>query len=326
MAEKKGTIMKKIERLFLQSMPVVFVVEKSKLIKLPGFQGLPLYDVVSFFFHQVNKVGLNGRAASISFNILMAIPASCMFIFTLVPYLPIAKQFNVELLKLTKELAPNQTTYLFIKDFLDDFLGKQRGGLLSFGILLVLFYSSNAMMGIIRAFDNSISEKKGWLFHKRWRAIKLTFIMILLVVLTILLLIGQEQLAVLLKKLFHYNKKEKIGWWNFVRWITVISLIFYSIGYIYKYAPSINKRWKVLSPGAIFATILLMLTTLFFSYWVNNFANFNKVYGSIGTVLIIMNLIFFNSIVLLVGFELNVSINQLLAKAAKRKKEDKLIV
>lgn len=314
--------MLKIQRLIINSAPISFVREKSKKIVVPGFQGLPLYDVVSFFFQQINKVGLNARAAAISFNILMAIPATCIFVFTLVPYLPIAKQFNIQLLKITKDLTPNQSTYLFIKDFLDDFFGKQRGGLLSFVILLVLFYSSNAMMGIIRAFDNSISEKKGWLFHKRWRAIKLTIAMLCFITVTILLLIGHEQLTVVLKKIFHFTKKEKIWWWSSVRWITILTSIFYSIAFIYKFAPSINKRWKLFSPGAIFATVLLLITTLIFSYWVNNFANFNKVYGSIGTVLIIMNLIFFNSIVLLIGFELNVSIQHLLNNAAKRKVQE----
>jgi membrane protein len=249
----------------------------------------------------------------------MAIPAGCIFIFTLVPYLPIAKQFNVELLKLTKELTPNQSTYFFIKEFLDDFFDTQRGGLLSFVFVLVLFYSSNAMMGIIRAFDKSIADKTGWLFHKRWRAIKLTFILFVLLIGAILILIGQEQLATLLKKLFHMKKKASLWGWNYFRWLVIVILIFYGIALIYKYAPSVKKRWKLQSPGAILATALLIATTLIFGYWVNHFANFNKLYGSVGTVLIIMNLIFFNSMVLLIGFELNVSIAYLQDEVEKRK-------
>jgi membrane protein len=317
--------MTKLQRIIISFAPIAFIIKKSKTIVVPGFQGLPLYDVVVFFFQQINKVGLNERAAAISFSFIMAIPAACIFIFTLVPYLPIAKQFNVELLKLTKELTPNQTTYLFVKDFLDDFFGRQRGGLLSFGILLVIFYASNAMMGIIRTFDKSISETKGWLFHKRWRAIKLTFLMLFLVMGSVLILIGQEQVTVLLKQLFHVSRKGKIPWWNSVRWIIIIALVFYSIALIYKFAPSVHKRWKLLSPGAILATFLLLATTILFSYWVNNFASFNKVYGSIGTVLVIMNLIYFNSLVLIIGFELNVSITYLLANVANRKKQEKAI-
>jgi membrane protein len=314
--------MNKFQKIIINFPPFTFCIKKSKSIIVPGFQGLPLYDVVIFFFNQINKAGLNERAAGISFNFIMAIPAACIFIFTLVPYLPIGKQFNVELLRLTKELTPNQTTYLFVKDFLDDFFGRQRGGLLSFGILLVLYYASNAMMGIIRTFDKSIAQTKGWIFHKRWRAIQLTFLMLLLVIGSILILIGQEQLAVLLKKLFGMKRKAEIPWWNVTRWTIIVILLFYGIGLIYKYAPSVHKRWKIVSPGSISATVLLMLTTVLFSYWVNNFASFNKVYGSIGTVLIIMNLVYFNSMVIIIGFELNVSITYLLAQADARKKRE----
>jgi len=309
----------KLERIIRQSAPIVFIREKSKKLIVPGFEGLPLYDVLKFFFEQISKRGLNERAAAISFNFIMAIPAGCIFIFTLVPYLPIAKQFNVELLKLTKELTPNQSTYFFIKEFLDDFFDTQRGGLLSFVFILVLFYSSNAMMGIIRAFDKSIADKTGWLFHKRWRAIKLTFILFVLLIGAILILIGQEQLAMLLKKLFHMKKKASLWGWNYFRWLVIVVLIFYGIALIYKFAPSVKKRWKLQSPGAILATVLLIATTLIFGYWVNHFANFNKLYGSVGTVLIIMNLIFFNSMVLLIGFELNVSIAYLQNEVEKRR-------
>ena len=318
--------MTKFQRFILTFPPISFVIKKSKSIIIPGFEGLPLYDVVVFFFQQINKVGLNERAAAISFNFIMAIPAACIFIFTLVPYLPIGKQFNIELLKLTQEFTPNQTTYLFVKDFLDDFFGRQRGGLLSFGILLVLYYASNAMMGIIRTFDKSIAQTRGWVFHKRWRAIQLTFLMLLLVIGSILILIGQEQLAVLLKKLFSMKRKATIPWWNALRWFIIVGLLFYGIGLIYKYAPSVHKRWKIVSPGSILGTILLMATTILFSYWVNNFAGFNKVYGSIGTVLIIMTLVYFNSMVIIIGFELNVSITYLISQAEERKlKEAEMI-
>ncbi|MBS4044585.1 MAG: YihY/virulence factor BrkB family protein [Chitinophagaceae bacterium] len=318
--------MTKFEKLIITFPPIAFIIRKSKKIIIPGFQGLPLYDVVLFFFQQINKVGLNERAAAISFNFIMAIPAACILIFTLVPYLQISREFNAELLKLTKQLSPNRSTYLFVRDFLNDFFGTQRGGLLSFGILLVMFYASNAMMGIIRTFDKSIAQTKGWLFHKRWRAIKLTFLILLLLIGSILILVGQEQLAIFLKKLFGMKKKADLPWWNELRWIVIITLVFYSIAFIYKYAPSVHKRWKIASPGAILATFLLMATTILFSYWVNNFGNFNKVYGSIGTVLIIMTLVYFNSMVLIIGFELNVSITYLQeqVKARKLKEEQEL--
>lgn len=311
--------MRKIERIIITTKPIAFLIHQSKKITLPGFQGLPLFDVWKFFFSQTKRVGLNERAAAISFNLIMAIPAACIFIFTLVPNLPIvAKNFNTQLLELTKSITPNPDTYIFVRNFLDDFFNTSRTGLLSFGFLLVIFYSSNAMMGVIRAFDKSIEVQKKFFLHKRIRAIQITIILIVLVILAMLLLIGQENLSKLLHTLFSMKAKTKIPWWNTIRWTIIVLLIFYGISFIYKYAPSLNKRWKLISPGSLLATFLIVATSIIFSYWVNNFSNYNKVYGSIGTVLIIMTLIYFNSLILLIGYELNVSIMQLKIQSEKR--------
>ncbi|MEI8075863.1 MAG: YihY/virulence factor BrkB family protein, partial [Bacteroidota bacterium] len=85
--------MTKIERLFVTSKPIAYLIRKSKQVSIPGFQGLPLFDVVRFFFNQINKIGLNERASAIAFNAIMAIPAACIFLFSVVPYLPVSEQF-----------------------------------------------------------------------------------------------------------------------------------------------------------------------------------------------------------------------------------------
>jgi len=107
-----------------------------------------------------------------------------------------------------------------------------------------------------------------------------------------------------------------------LRWVVILALVYYSIAIIYKYAPSIHERWQLSSPGTMFATILIVVTVLIFSYWVNRFNNYNKVYGSIGTILILMLMIYFSSLVLLIGYELNVSIHSLKTLAAKREKQE----
>jgi membrane protein len=297
---------------------VAFLLRESKKWVIPGFHGLPVYDVVNFFLKQVNKVGLNERAAAISFNLIMALPAALLFLFSLIPYLPESRSLELQVLVLFKDIAPNSATSLFIKDILDGLL-KQHVGLFSFGFVLLMFYSSNAMMGIIRTFDKSIHENKRFFLHKRWRAIRLTLILIVLIILsTLLLLVGKIQLIYLLKHVFNMRRAERVPWWNGTRWVIIVALLFYGIAFIYKFAPSVKKRWALLSPGSILATFLTLATTLAFSYWVNNFASYNKVYGSIGTVLIIMILIFFNSLILLIGFELNVSITYLRKEVEER--------
>ena len=312
--------MTKIEHIILTSKPITAIREKSKRTHIPGFHGLPLYDVYSFFTKQIQREGLNIRAAAISFNIIMAIPAACLFLFTLVPYLPGAKNMHTELLRVILDVAPNNDTQKVVTNFLDDFFNTPKTGLLSIGFVLAIFYASNAMMGIIRTFDRSLTKRAQTNFiKKRLRAIKLTIIMVLLIIGTALISTGQ---GVLFNKIMMWmnikNTEVRLLIQN-LRWIVVILLFLYSIAFIYKFAPSIHKRWKLLSPGAYFATFLMILATYLFSIWATNFSNYNKFYGSIGTLLMIMLLIFINSLVLLIGFELDVSIHHLINEAEERK-------
>ena len=312
--------MTKLERIITTSTPVSFVREKSKSLILPGFAGVPLYDAVTFYNKEVRKTSLNTRAKSISFDFAMAIPAVLICIFTLIPYMPISKQFTKELLRLTRNITPNQSSYNFVNSFLQDFLNTPRVGLLSFSFLLVMFYASNAMLSVIRTFDTAIykEKRKANFIRKRIKAIKLTMVVLGLFIGTILLSIGQGMLFNFIMKSIKI-KGSDVTLISLLRWLITISLFFYSISYIYRYAPSVKKRWPLITPGSILATFLTLATTAIFSFWVNHFNNFNKIYGSLGTIMILMLLIYLNSLILLIGFELNLSITIL--KNQREKKE-----
>jgi len=175
--------MTKVEKIFVNSLLFRFLEKKTKKITLPGFQGVPLYDVIRFFVNQIRKVGLNDRAKSISFSFLSAIPAATIFLCTLIPYLPVSDLITKQLLLITKDITPNQNTYMLVKNFLDDFLHKPRTGLLSFGLILALFYASNAMIGIMHSFNKSlIYNSKRNIFQTRWMAVKLTVLLVILVI------------------------------------------------------------------------------------------------------------------------------------------------
>ncbi len=313
--------MTRLEKIIITLPPIAFVIRKSKEIHLPGFRGVPLFDVVVFFMDQVKKIGLNDRAAAIAFNLIMALPATMLFIFSLLPYFPEFLDLKVQVLYLIKELSPSSGTRKFIQDLLDDLMD-QNVGVFSFGFILLIFYASNAMMAFIRTFDKSIQENKVYFLHQRWRAIKLTTILIVLILSTTLIMLGQEQLTTLIRKIFHIKRKTFLPYFNAIRWFIIVGLFFYGIALIYKYAPSVKERWRLISPGSLLATALTLGTTIIFSYWVNNFAAYNKIYGSIGTVLIIMLLIYINVLILLIGFELNVSITYLTKHAAERKQKE----
>jgi membrane protein len=289
---------------------LLFVKRKTKRIYIPGFQQLNLYQVGKFLFKQLNTLGLYDRASAISFNLVMALPAGFLFLFSIIPYFPKTLKIKKQILSIFKDIAPNSSTYKFITDIINDLLS-QHVGVFSFGFVLLLFYTSNAMTGIIRSFDKSIMQDKPFFLHLRVRAMRLTIILILLVFASVMVLVGQDQLTSLLRSIFDINKSTILPYWNILRWSIIVLLLFFGNAFIYKYAPLIKEKWSLASPGALLSTILMLLTTLGFSYWVNNFSNYNKIYGSIGTVLIVMTLVYINAIILLIGFELNVSIEVL---------------
>ena len=296
------------------------IIRIGKRIVLPGFEGVPLYDVILFFIKKVQTVGLNERAAAISFNFIMAIPPACIFLFSLVPLMPWANDFSMEIMRVVNDITPDKEARKAVKDFLDDFFGRPRNSLLSFGFLIAIFYSSSAMLGIIHSFNRSIHEKeaKGF-FVYRWKAIKLTFIIMVLFIASMLILMTQGTMFQWIMDLLHINDTFTKMIIQLLRWLVIIGLFFYSIAFIYRHAPMVEKKWKLVSPGSIVACTLLILLTYLFSAWINQFGGYNKIYGSIGTLMMIMVLIYMNSLILLIGFELNVSIKSLKIHAAERK-------
>ena len=314
--------MTKLEKIIITFRPIAFIIRKSKQLTVPGFNGIPLFDVMVFFFQQMNKIGLTERAGAIAFNLIMALPATMLFLFSIIPYFPEFLDVNKQILSLFKDISPSSNTYKFIVNLMDDLM-QRNVGIFSSGFILVVFYASNAMIAFIRTFDKSIQEKKRYFLHQRWRAIKLTTILIVLFISSLLVLLGQEQIATIIRKLFHLKRRTMLPWLNALRWTIILGLFFYGIAFIYKYAPSVHERWKLVSPGSLLATFLTLCTTLAFSYWVNHFAAYNKVYGSIGTVLILMLLIYINALILLIGFEINVSITYLSKQATERLAKEK---
>lgn len=309
-------LLTQIRRKFITSFPVKFIIRKSKNIIPPGFSGIPLFDVIRFFFIQIQKTSLNERAASISFDLLLAIPPACIFIFTLLPYLPIKDQLE-QLYGLIRDVIPGKQNHEPIINFLKDFASIERSDLLSFGFLLALYFSSNAMIGIMRSFNrkNYIGFSERHYVHDRWVAIKLTLIFFLIILLSIVALVLR---GAVLTWLGIEDPTIRTIILN-ARWLVIVLLFFLTISFIYRHAPAVHKKWKLVNPGSILATFMMIAFTMGFSYYVVNFGNYNKLYGSIGTVLILMLLIYFNSLVLLIGFELNVSISSLRKLADQRK-------
>jgi membrane protein len=254
----------------------------------------------------------------------MALPPSLLFLFTLIPHLPFMSRMNIkiQLHTLIYDIIPSPVYNKEVINYVDSFIENSRFGLLSFGLLLSLFFASSAMMGIMRSFNrNYIGFAKRRGLEKRWVAIRLTILIFGLLLVYLLLLIMQ---GALLKLLVSNPVWRDVI--SYLRWVLIIGLLFLIIAFIFKYAPATEKRWKLRSPGAILATGLSILASIVFAWYVNSFGKYNALYGSIGTIMMVMALIYINSLALLVGFELNVSINSLKSMAAQRAREEKAAI
>ena len=311
---KEGT--DKFKKFIKFSAPVNFLRSRSKNLFLPGFRGISLYDVSRYFWIESRRLGLRERAAAIAFNFLMAIPAAVIFLITLIPYMPIPRQFHDQLIAVVRDLIRSAETQKYVIDFIEDYFNNHQTGLLSIGFLVAYFYSSNALLVIIRTFDRSLHKKiKSKFMRKRIRAIRLTTVVMFLFIATIFLLLLQGQFFAWLIG----SRDVNVEWLvQILRWLAIIGLFTYAIGFIYRHAPSIEKKWRLFSPGTTLATFLTFITTFLFAIWIDRFNQFNELYGSIGTTLIIMLLVYVNSLILLVGFELNVCIDFLKARSDER--------
>jgi membrane protein len=314
----------KLTRTILTIKPAANLIKWSKRVSIPGFNDVPVFDVMVFFFEQTRKIGFSGRAATIAFNVLMAIPAGLLALCAIVPMLPTAIQFERELLQAIDDVLADEKAYKLVAGIVHDFFNTRQNSILSFSVLMALFFSSNAMMGIMHTFDRSYFEERSAMFMaKRWTAIKLTSFLLLLVMTSVLLLATQGPIRKFILQQMGWDIPIIRAVIEYSRWVVIIALTYFTIAFIYRWAPAVKTKWKITSPGVILATVLMLLTTWLFSLWMANFGSLNKVYGSIGTVLLLMNLVYFNSLILLVGFEVNVSILAIGAASRRRLQAEK---
>ena len=285
-----------------------FAINILKKIFIPKTKRINLYEFITNFYKNIQLNGISQRANAISFNLIMALPAALLFFLTLIPYFPESFKIKKEFLYVLKDISPNSSTYKFLADMING-LYKKQIGIFSSGFLLIIYYTSNAMMGIISCFDISIQEEKKYYLYPRLRALKVTFILFLLFLVSLSVLFLKDQLFIWLTNLLHFKLFKSIR--LYLHWSIIILSLFYFISFIYKYAPNIKKRWTLKSWGSFIATIFNLSTIYAFYFWVNNYASYNQVYGAIGTVLILLFLIYLNSFILLIGFEINVCIHNL---------------
>jgi membrane protein len=284
-----------------------YLIECTKYIAFPGFKPLSLYTVAVFFFGEIKQGTLANKASSLAYNFMLAIFPATIFLFTLIPYIPI-RHFQDQLLNLLAQVMPHDAFKTF-EATITEIIKKPNGGLFSFGFLTTLYFATNGVSRLMQAFNKSslVEETRSYL-RRRWVALVLTVVISFsLLVAVIILILGHKTLHFLQ----HQFNSEAQGWFiaiALLKWIIVIVIFFVTVSLLYRYGPAHKQRWKFLSPGSILATGLAVLTSLGFTYYINNFASYNKIYGSIGTLIVMMIWLYLNSLIILIGFELNASV------------------
>ena len=281
--------------------------QKARLTSLPFFDGEPLYDVAVFFWKGIVDGAISTRASAIAFNLVLAIFPAIIFVFTLIPYIPI-DNFQQQLLILLQSILPHDA-FVAIQGTIEDIVLQPRGGLLSFGFLAAFFFATNGIVSIIVAFNGTIHaiETRSWV-NQRLVALVLAIILMLLTTVSIALItVSQTAMNFLVVKGF--LQKDLLYYLLLGgKWLVICFLFFFGYAFLFYLAPARKTKFRFISAGGTLATILTVLTTIGFSYYINNFGKYNTLYGSIGTLVVVMLSFYFIALILLIGFELNVSI------------------
>lgn len=288
--------------------PLVDRVERfARRLVLPGFDGMPLYDVLTFFIKGLSKGALTLRAAAFTYNSFIAIFPAIIFFFTIIPYIPIP-HFQDNLLALLRDLIPF-SVYETVESTLFDIVKRPRGGLLSLGFVLALYFATNGVNSLIEAFNQTYHSLENRSFVlQRLVSVLLVLIMALMVILAIGLITAGPPLMKMLVDLGLLHRDFVYYLLQSSRWLIILSLFFFGYSFLYYLGPSKRKTFRFISAGSSLATFLSIALSSGFNYYVNNFSSYNKLYGSIGTLMIVMLWIYFNGLIILIGFELNASI------------------
>lgn len=328
----------KHKRLILEWHPARLMLAWMKNIRFPKHEDVSLYRIVKRFLRNLQDDEIMDRANGVAFNFILAIFPAIIFLFTLIPYVTvyfpeINRQSIMDFLQGLAEsgLMPVNMVEVASTTILD-IVSNQRGGLLTLGFLFALILSTNGMLALMRAFNacyKTIENRSA--VKMRLIAMGLTVNMtVVLFVTIILLVVGQlatEYLMSNVQTIISYNLSHfEVRLIFILRFLIIFITFFLAISTIYYFGPAIHYNWRFFSIGSLVATLLCLAVSYGFSYYITNFATYNKVYGSIGVLIALMVWVQLITVVLLVGYEINASIHdsiraEALWKARRYRKE-----
>ncbi|KAF2517519.1 YihY/virulence factor BrkB family protein [Flavobacterium salilacus subsp. salilacus] len=296
----------------LERIPVVkHLVRFGKKVKLPWSEGLTLYHMAELYITGIVKGDISYRAGAIAFSFFMSLFPFALFLLNLIPYIPV-KNFQQDFMRFVEENVP-PNTYDAIADILKDITNTSYNSLLSTGILLAILLMSNGMNAILSGFQSSlhITIKRSY-FRQYAVAIGLSLLFTILLIITVTAIITLEVVILVLKS--NGFLTDDVYLLEIGRYVFLILMMLTATSLLFKFAAKETRKAAFFSYGSIFSTILFGITSFLFSIYVVRFAQYNELYGSIGTLLVLMLYIWINCFILLLGFELNALIHKLKRK------------
>jgi membrane protein len=283
------------------------LVEISKIKGFPGRREISVYEVLSFLFVEIQRDSILTRASSISFNFFVSLFPTILVLFTIIPYIPVPT-FQNSLLGTLNDVLP-ENVYLLLNETISDIVTRQQGGLLSVSLILAIYYSSRGVISMMNSFDKALPTfRKRNFINRQLVALKITGLLFLLLVISVSMFIGGEVIIKWILRLLDAQNSNAYFWFTFIRWISIVLIFYFSISLIYYFGPAMHNRWQFFTAGSTLAAALSILSSILFSWLIDQFGQYNKLYGSIGTLIVMMLWIYYNSLSLLLGFELNASI------------------
>ncbi|HMK06194.1 MAG TPA: YihY/virulence factor BrkB family protein [Flavobacterium sp.] len=287
------------------------LVRPLKKIKLPWLKGLSLYELLELYLIGIAEGAISYRATAIAFSFFMALFPFALFILNLIPYIPI-EGFQKDFLQFVAEGVPPKT-YDAIANIINDILNNSHSGLLSSGFILSIFLMANGLNAILSGFEtsNHVLIKRKF-FRQYAVAIGMSLLLSFLLIVTVAAIVVFE--VFIQKTIIQDVLSDNIPLLLWGRYVFVILMILITTSILFKFGTKHDKNRSFISIGSVFTTILIVLSSYGFGIWVIRFSKYNELYGSIGTLLIMMFYIWINCIILLLGFELNGAINKLKKK------------
>lgn len=288
----------------------------TKKVHLPGFEGVSIYETSLYMYEGLHKNSIIDRAYSISYKFLIASFPLIIFLFSLIPYIPI-NGLQDEILSGILKAMPDQLS-IYMKDFFEDLLLHKKTAILSIGFLLTIFFASNTLNAVLKGFSSSYHlnrmKKKG--VSLRLWSIALMFIFAVILITAALVFILGGLLIDYLQESNLVRSAIEIWLVWIIEWVCIFLLFMTAVSILYNVGNAERVKWKLISPGVIFSTIMIWIFSQGFTLFVTYLAPFNKLYGSLGTVIVLLLFIYYFFAILLIGFELNLSIQS----ASKMKK------